>query len=87
VYKPEAACLKDLYDDPATRMVIVTRSLSAQEARYFDDTLQYVPRSEKIASDAIAIIINIKSQDSIFTLHGLQEQLSGEANNNKKIVF
>ncbi len=87
VYKPEAECLKDLFNDTATRMVIVTRGLSAQEARYFEDTLHFVPRSEKIASDAIAIIVNIKSRDSIFTLHGLQQQLSGGAVNNKKIVF
>ena len=87
VYKPEAECLKDLYNDSATRMVIVTRGLTYKDAKYFADTLHYVPRSEKIASDAIAVIINIKSKDSIFTLHGLQELLTGEAVNNKKVVF
>jgi phosphate transport system substrate-binding protein len=87
VYKPEAECLKDMYDDPATRMVIVTRSLSFADAKYFDDTLHYVPRSEKIASDAIALVVNIKSRDTLFTLHELQELLSGEAGNNKKVVF
>ena len=87
VYKSEAECLKDLYDDAATRMVIVTRSLSYQDAKYFEDTLHYVPRSEKIAADAIAIVVNIKSRDSLFTLHELQQLLSGEAANNKKVVF
>ena len=86
-YKPEAECLKDLYNDSATRMVIVTRGLTYKDAKYFADTLHYVPSSEKIASDAIAIVINIKSKDSIFTLHGLQELLTGEAVNNKKVVF
>lgn len=87
LYKPEADCLKDLFRDSATRMVIVTRGLTAYEARYFDDSLHYVPRSEKIASDAIAIVVNIKSKDSIFTLEGLRQMLSGEVATNKKIVF
>jgi phosphate transport system substrate-binding protein len=87
VYKPEAECLKDLFTDSATRMVIVTRGLSYKEARYFDDTLHYVPRSEKLASDAIAVVVNAKSADTTFTLQQLQQLLTGEVNNNKKMVF
>ena len=86
-YKPEAECLKDLFKDSATRMVIVTRGLTASEARYFDDTLQYVPSSEKIASDAVAIVVNSKSSDTTFSLQQLQQLLTGVGNNNKKIVF
>jgi phosphate transport system substrate-binding protein len=86
-YKPEAECLKDLFKDSATRMVIVTRGLTVKEARYFTDTLSYVPRSERIAADAIAVVVNTKSTDTTFTLSQLQQLLSGEANNNKKIVF
>lgn len=86
-YKPEAECLRDLFTDSATRMVIVTRGLTYKEARYFDDTLHYVPRSEKLASDAIAVVVNAKSADTTFTLQQLQQLLTGEVNNNKKIVF
>ena len=86
-YKPEAECLKDLFKDSATRMVIVTRGLTVNEARYFDDSLHYVPRSEKIAADAIAVVVNSKSSDTTFSLQQLQQLLTGEANNNKKIVF
>ena len=87
LYKPEADCLKDLFRDSATRMVIVTRGLSKKEAKYFDDTLSYVPRSERIAFDAIAVVVNSKSSDTTFTLKQLQQLLSGEAKNSKKIVF
>jgi phosphate transport system substrate-binding protein len=87
LYKPEAECLKDLFSDSATRMVIVTRGLSKAEARYFEDTLHYVPRSERIAADAIAVVVNAKSTDTTFSLNQLQQLLTGEANNNKKIVF
>jgi phosphate transport system substrate-binding protein len=86
-YKPEAECLKDIFKDSATRMVIVTRPLTREEAVYFQDTIHYVPRGEKIASDAIAVVVNSKSTDTTFTLKQLQELLTGEANDNKKIVF
>ncbi len=87
LYKPEAECIKDLFKDSATRMVIITRGLSVNEARYFDDTLNYVPRSEKIAADAIAVVVNGKSSDTTFTINQLQGLLTGGANSNKKIVF
>lgn len=86
-YKPEAECLKDMLRDSATRMVIVTRPLTHAEAVYFQDTLHYVPRGEKIASDAIAIVVNAKSTDTTFTLNQLQQLLTGEVNNGHKIVF
>ena len=86
-YKPEADCLRDLFSNAATRMVVVTRGLTYQEAKYFQDTLHYVPSSEKIASDAIALVVNSKSNDTLFTLKELQGQLSGMLNNNKKMVF
>jgi phosphate transport system substrate-binding protein len=87
VYKTEAECLKDLIRDSATRMVIVTRGLTVKEARWFDDTLNYVPRSDKIASDAIAVVLNIKSNDSTFTLKQLQQLLSGEVKDGRNLIF
>jgi phosphate transport system substrate-binding protein len=86
-YKPEAECLKDLAADSATKLVIVTRSLTAKEARYFNDSLSFVPRSERLAWDAIAVVVNGKSNDTTFTLPQLQQLLSGEVAANKKIVF
>ena len=86
-YKPEAECLRDLFSDSATRMVIVTRGLTYKEAKYFGDTLHYVPSSEKIASDAIVVVVNARNKDTVFTLSGLQQQMSGLLRNNKKVVF
>jgi phosphate transport system substrate-binding protein len=85
-YKEEAACLKDLTDS-ATRMVIATRGLSAKEAKYFYDSLSFVPRSEKIASDAIAVVTSINAKDSVFSLEELKKLLTGKGQQNKKIVF
>jgi len=86
-YKTEAECLKDLVADSATKLIVVTRSLTAKETGYFNDTLSFVPRSERLAWDAIAVVVNAKSTDTIFTLLQLQQLLAGEVNNDKKVVF
>ena len=86
-YKTEADCFKDLYNDSANRMVIVTRGLNDQEDVYFLDTLKYYPHWDNIANDAITVIVNSKSGDTLFTLERLQAQLSGKINRGQKIVF
>ena len=86
-YKPEADCLKDIFRDSATRMVIVTRGLTAKEESFFKDSLNYTPSWDELATDAIAIIVNSKSPDTLFTLAGLQDQLSGKGNKNKEVIF
>lgn len=86
-YKPEAECLKDLLRDSATRLVIVTRGLNDKETHYFEDSISYVPRWDRVASDAIAVVINSSSTDTVFSVQRLQEQLSGKRGKNQSIVF
>lgn len=86
-YKTEADCFKDLYNDSANRMVIVTRGLNDQEDVYFLDTLKYYPHWDNIANDAVTVIVNSKSNDTLFTLERLRNQLSGKTNREQKIVF
>ena len=86
-YKPEAECIKDLFRDSATRMVIITRGLTRKEARYFEDTINFVPNSFKVAVDAIAIVVNAKSQDTAFSINRLQQQLSGGMGYKQQIIF
>lgn len=75
-YKPEAECLKDLLND-SIRMVIVTRGLSEEEVKFYEDTLQFKPIFGKIASDAIAVVVNNKSKDSIFSVSDIRGMLNG----------
>jgi phosphate transport system substrate-binding protein len=75
-YKPEAECLKDLADD-STRLVIVTRGLSEDEVLYYQDTLQFRPQFGSVAFDAIAVIVNNASKDSLFSVSELRGMLSG----------
>ena len=86
-YKPEAECLKDILNDSATRLVIVTRGLNKKEEKYFEDSVDYVPRWDKIATDAIAIVVNAASKDTVFTKKRLQDLLTGKAANKEKVIF
>jgi phosphate transport system substrate-binding protein len=86
-YKTEADCLKDFFRDSLNRMVIVTRGLTRKEEKYMIDSLGYNPGWNDIASDAIAIIINSKSNDSLFSISRLQQQLTGKLNRSQPIVF
>src|SRR4051812_29610284 len=86
-YKPEAEWLRDILTDSLTRMVIVTRGLSNKEERYFKDSLDYLPYWDQIATDAIAVIVNARSNDTIFTFDRLQRQLTGLAGTKEQIVF
>jgi phosphate transport system substrate-binding protein len=86
-YKPEAECLKDLIKDSATKMIIVTRGLNVKEQRYFQDSMNYIPRYDKIATDAITIVVNANSTDTVFTLNRLRDELTGKLGKQQQIVF
>ena len=86
-YKPEAECLKDILRDSLTRMVIVTRGLNGKEEKFFKDSLNYYPRWDEIATDAIAIIVNSRSNDTVFTFERLQKQLAGLMGKKEQIIF
>ena len=85
-YKTEADCFKDLIQDTACRMVIITRGLTPKEEKFFRDSLGYTPKWNIVAKDAIAIIVNSKSSDTLFTLEKLKNLLNG-SEKDKLIVF
>lgn len=86
-YKPEADCLRDLFHDTSNRLVIITRSLTYKEEKFLIDSLNYIPNAQPIASDAVAVIVNSGSNDTLFTLPRLQQQLQGKINRDQTIVF
>ncbi len=75
-YKAEAQCLRDLTTD-STRMVIVTRGLTADEEKFYTDSFHMEPTYGILAYDAIAVIVNKGSRDSIFDIKDLQNMLNG----------
>jgi len=75
-YRPEAQCLRDLTTD-STRMILVTRGLTEEEGHFYKDSFYAVPTYGVLAYDAIAVIVNKHSKDSIFEIKDLQDMLSG----------
>ena len=75
-YRPEAQCLRDLSTD-STRLVLVTRGLTREEGNFYQDSFHMRPLFGVLAYDAIAVIVNKTSKDSIFEIKDLQDMLSG----------
>ncbi len=77
-YKSEAECLRDLQND-STRIVIISRELNKAETQFFDGKIGFKPAFEKLAKDAIAVIVNVNSKDSVFTKDELKQMLAGKS--------
>ncbi len=85
-YKPEAECLKDLIQD-SIRMIIVTRGLTEEEEKFYKDSLHYSPTWDKVANDAIALVVNNKSKDSIITIKKIRGVIEGTTGDEQIAVF
>ena len=85
-YKSEAECFKDLIKD-STRMIIVTRGLTDQEEKFYKDSLSYYLNFEKIAYDAVAVIVNNNAPDSVFSMSAIRGILDGSTGDKQKAVF
>ena len=83
-YKSEIECFKDLASD-STRMIIVTRGLDKTEQANYKDQLSYAPTFGILAYNAIAVVVNKKSKDSVYSMAELSAALSGK--NNKQVVM
>ncbi len=85
-YKTEAECLQDLAND-SIRMVIATRGYHEDEKQFMIDSMNVSPEKMTIARDAIAVIVNPQSPDSLFTMPELIQVLKGSFKNNLIPVF
>jgi len=75
-YKSEADCFRDLQKD-STRLIIVSRGLTDEENEYYKQLLSYKVQWDIVAYDAIAVIVNKNSKDSLFTINKLKSYLNG----------
>ena len=85
-YKPEADCFRDLIKD-STRMIIVTRGLTPEEEKFYKDSLQYGPTWNKVANDAVTLIVNTKSKDTLLTMEKIRGILDGSTGDKQIAVF
>jgi phosphate transport system substrate-binding protein len=85
-YKPEAECLQDFAVD-SIRMIIATRGFTKGEENFMVDSLRIGPTKLVVAKDAVAVIVNPLSQDSLFTMNEIKDILRGKFNKNLIPVF
>lgn len=84
-YKAEADCLRDLGND-STRMIIVSRGLTGEEEKFYKSKLEYILPFDRIAYDAIAVVVNNSGADSVFTMDEIRAMLSGEGAKKYNVV-
>lgn len=84
-YRPEAQCLRDLTTD-STRLILITRGLTDGEIKFYQDSFHLRPTFGILAFDAIAVIVNPASKDSIFEIKDLQDMLSGKDTRHQPVM-
>lgn len=84
-YKSEADCFRDLQTD-STRMILVARGLNDAETKFFKNKLSYEARYDVLAYDAIAIVVNKSSNDTVFTMKQLSSYLRGEGTDRQIVL-
>jgi phosphate transport system substrate-binding protein len=82
-YTNEVDAINRLLKD-SVRVSIVTRSLSSKEEKYLKSKT-FEPHSYKLATDAIALIINNHNPDSLISVNDIRRILTGEVKNWKEI--
>ncbi len=85
-YKPEADCLRDIYND-STRLVIITRGLNLSEEHYFTDTAKTPAISGILAYDAVALVVNNRSRDTLMSMDDVRSLLEGKSKKNTEAVM
>jgi phosphate transport system substrate-binding protein len=85
-YKPEAACLKDL-DADSIRMIIITRSLTDDENARLEKKLSFAPFQSKLAYDAIAVLVNEASKDTLLDMSEIRSLVKGISGLKYKVLL
>lgn len=84
-YKSESDCFKDFFAKKA-RIILVTRDLSEQEKAVCKQE-KIFPTSLAIARDAIAVIVNNSSPDTLLDMDMLKGILTGKSSKKYTVVF
>jgi len=85
VYKTETEAVKLLMSD-SIRTAILARELSAEEIKLLT-ARTLPPETTPFAHDAVAIIVNEQSNDTLITVNELKQLLNGKIMADKNVVF
>jgi phosphate transport system substrate-binding protein len=83
VFKPEAEVFNDFMND-SVPLIIVNRQLTEKQVEYLRQ-LQYVPKTTKIAIDAVALIVNNKNPDTMLYYSTVKDIFLGKVTTWKQI--
>ena len=75
VFKTEADVINDFMND-SVPLIIVNRKLSEQQVGYLRER-QYIPKTTKIAIDAVALIVNNENPDTTMFYRTVEEIFKG----------
>lgn len=76
-YETEDSCIKDLMASDSVRFAVVARKLTKDEEDFFHSK-HYFPEQVKIATDAMALIVNKDNPDSLLTIDKIKAIFNGE---------
>ncbi len=76
-YLPESEVFNALMNNDTVRLAIVSRELTTNEKSFFE-TRKIIPRTLKIAEDAIALVVNKSNTDTTITYEQLENILLGK---------
>lgn len=68
----------------SVRLIISSRKLTNQEKEFFENK-KFYPKEIKIATDAIAIIVNPENKDTLISIEMLKQILTGKVTNWKQL--
>ena len=85
ISKSEAECLNSITNDSA-KILVLARKLSEAEVKYFTNK-KIIPRETPFATDAIALIRNKKSKDTLIELSSVTDYIQGKPSIIKGLVF
>jgi phosphate transport system substrate-binding protein len=85
IYGPETSALRMLLND-SVRVAILARDLDSNEVKVIKSH-NLVPYTNRFAIDAIVIIVNQASTDTLITVNQIKKMLNGGAKTDKNIVF
>ncbi len=84
-YKSETECIKDFLNGNA-RLILVTRELSKEEKAVLESK-KVVATSLAVAKDAMAVVVNKTSSDTVLSRSQLQGIITGTYNKKYTVVF
>ena len=75
-YLPESEVFNQLLNNDTIRLAVVSRELKEDEKQFFERH-KIIPRTLKVAEDALALIVHPENKDTLLSYENLQNILTG----------